>query len=370
VSFFDDEPDEPTRVTRPARPRRARSGASSTRAPDASVVRRRQALFAGGLAVVVILLILLVNSCASTRSKNALKDYNRDVTSIVQSSDDQVSKQLFDVLANGGDAQDVQVAVNQVRLVADDDVKRARALSPPGAMKSAQRYLELTLNFRATGVRRIADLLPRAMSSAPNAADAVRRVAGQMQAFLASDVIYAQRVKPLIAQALSDKGITGQPSTDSRFLPNLGWLDPDQVANRINPEASSSSSTGTGTPKPGTHGHGLVSVGVAGTALQPGTIVNHIPARAPLAIDVTIANQGQNDETNVKVKATISGAGAAISQTKRLNQTTAGKSATVAVTLSRVPAKNSSAKLTVTVEPVNGEKKTDNNTQTYTILFT
>lgn len=368
MSFFDDEPDEPTRVTRPARPRRARSS-GGTQAPDRAIVHRRQAAAIGGLAIIAILLILLVNSCASTRHKNALKDYNREVGSIVESSDTQVSRPLFDVLASGGESQDVQVAVNQVRTIADEDVKRARRLDVPGDMKAAQRNLELVLNLRATGVRRIADLLPRAVSSQPSAAEAVRRVAGQMQAFLASDVVFAQRVRPLIDQELASEGLRGEPTTTSKFLPSLGWLDADQVADRLNPDASSTSSTGTGTPKPGSHGHGLLSVAIGGNTLQPGTIVNRVPATAPLPIDVTLANQGQNDETNVKVTATISGAGPAISQTKRLNQTKAGTNATVTVTLPRVPAKSSSAKLTVTIQKVNGEQKTDNNTQSYTILF-
>ena len=36
------------------------------------------------------------------------------------------------MLVGGGQTQDVQVAVNQVRLVADEDAKRAKALDAPG----------------------------------------------------------------------------------------------------------------------------------------------------------------------------------------------------------------------------------------------
>ena len=146
MSFFDDEPDdEPTRVTRPARPRRAAPAGGGARAarrwrggraggagtPPADIARRRQFVLFGGLAVVAILLIFTVRTCGSTRAKNALKDYNRDVTSIVQSSDGKVSKQLFDVLGGAGSQRDVQVAVQQVRLEAEDDAKRAKALNAP-----------------------------------------------------------------------------------------------------------------------------------------------------------------------------------------------------------------------------------------------
>jgi hypothetical protein len=370
VSFFDDEPDEPTRVTRPARPRRAAPSGGGTHRPDPEIARRRQFVLFGGLAVIALLLLVTVRSCAGNAHKNALKDYNRDVASIVQSSDDQVSKQLFDVLGGGGQTKDVQVAVSEVRLVAEEDVKRAKALSPPDDAAAAQRYLELVLNFRAQGISKIGDQLPRALSNQPSAAEAIRKLAGQMQGFLASDVVYSQRVAPLIQQALDQNDIHGQTIATSKFLPSIAWLDPAQVGERLNPDAGAGSSSATGEPKPGTHGHGLISVKAAGIALQPGSAVNRISAKAPLPVDVTYANQGQNDESNVTISVKITGGPKTISANKRLNQTKAGATATATVQLSSVPPRGQSAMMTVTVKPVPGEKKTDNNTQTYTIFFT
>jgi hypothetical protein len=369
VSFFDDEPDEPTRVTRPARPRRAAPAGGVPHRPDPEIARRRQFVLFGGLAVVALLLLLTIRSCAGNAHKNALKDYNRDVTSIVQSSDDQVSKQLFDVLGGGGQTQDVQVAVNQVRLVAEEDVKRAKALDVPDDAAAAQRYLELVLNLRAAGVAKIGDQLPKALSNQPGAAESIRKIAGQMQAFNASDVVYSQRTQPLIQQALADNDID-QTVASSRFLPNIGWMDPAQAGNRLNPDAGAGASGGSGEVKPGTHGHGLISVKAGGVTLQPGSAVNRVPATAPLPVDVTYANQGENDESDVTITVKVTGGPKPISATKRLNQTKAGATATATVQLSRVPPKGQSTTMTVAVKPVPGEKKTDNNTQTYTILFT
>jgi hypothetical protein len=371
VSFFDDEPDEPTRVTRPARPRRSAAPAGTAHRPDPEIARRRQFVLFGGLAVIAIILIFTVKSCSSTRHKNALKDYNREVASIVQSSDDQVSKPLFDVLRPGGQTQDVRVAVSQVRLVAEEDAKRARSLNAPDDVAAAQHDLELTMNLRAAGVTKIGDLLPKALSNQPSAAESIRRIAGQMQSFLASDVVYSQRVAPLITQALDDNGIGGQTIATSKFLPNIGWLDAAQVGSRINPDAGTgSSSSGSGDVAPGTHGHGVISVKAGGVSLVAGQQVNRVPATAPLPIEVTYANQGENDESNVTITAKVTGGPKAISATKRLNQTKAGVTATTTLQLSSVPPKGSSTTLTVTIKPVRGEKKTDNNTQTYTVLFT
>jgi hypothetical protein len=372
VSFFDDEPDEPTRVTRPARPRRAATagGPPGGGVPPADLARRRQFALFGGLAIFALILLLFVKSCSSTRHKNALKDYNREVTSIVQSSDRTVSKQLFDVLSKGGASQDVTLAVNQVRLVADADAKRARDLDAPDDVAAAQHDFELVMNFRAEGVKNIGDLLPRALSNQPTAVAAIRGVAGQMQAFLASDVVYSQRVAPLILDAINDNDIK-QDVAASKFLPNIGWLDAAKVGKKINPDAGADSSSATGEVKPGTHGHGIIGVKAGGVALSPtGSGINRVPAKAPLAVEVTYANQGENDESNVTISVKVTGGPKTISETKRLNQTKAGTQAAVPIQLSSVPPSGSSTTMSVTIKPVPGEKKTDNNTSTYTILFT
>jgi hypothetical protein len=259
--------------------------------------------------------------------------------------------------------------VQEVRLSAEQNAKRAHALSPPDEVKPAQHDLELALNFRATGVEKIAAALPKALSNQPAAASAIRRVAGEMQLFLASDVVWSQRVTPLIAQALKDNSINDDVTT-SKSLPSLGWLDATQVGNKINPSAGAGGSTASGEVEPGTHGHGIIGVKAGAVALTPGGAVNHVPATAPLPVDVTYANQGQNDESNVLITVRITGGPKPITATKRLIQTKAGSQGTVTVSVPRVPPKSSATTMTVTVKPVPGEKKTDNNTQTYTVLFT
>jgi hypothetical protein len=378
VSFFDDdEPEEPTRSTRQTRPRRAApAGARGGRPPgratvtgDPEAIRRRRLVVAAVAVAMCILVVLLVNSCVNSQRTSALKDFNRDVTAITDSSDKQVSRQLFDVLSSGGQSNDVQVAVQQVRQIADDDVKRAKALDPPtDAVVPVKRDFELVLNLRAAGVRKIADLVPTALSDGSGAQDAISRIAGQMQAFLASDVVFSQRVGPLLAEGLAAGGVKGQTIPSSKFLPSIGWLDPGQVADRLNPGArSSSGSSGTsGAVAPGTHGHGLVSVSVNGTTLGPGT--NRIPATASPTFTATIANQGENDEGPVSVTITVKGSGKPITVTKRITQTKAGTNAEVPIPLGRRPP-TGAAQITATVKPVPGEKVTDNNTQRYVALF-
>ncbi len=127
----------------------------------------------------------------------------------------------------------------------------------------------------------------------------------------------------------------------------------------------------TGEVKPGTHGHGIVSVTAGGVALSPtGSGINRVPSKTPLPVQVTYANQGENDESNVTISVKITGGPKTISATKRPQQTKAGTQATVPIQLTSVPPRQQSTTMTVTIKPVPGEKKTDNNTTTYTILFT
>ena len=373
MSFFD-EGDPPTRQSpRPARPRRpapARAAARPGGTPDPQTARQRQVVAAAIGVVVLILLVFGVRGCLQTRTENALKDYNREVTAIVESSG-QVSQQLFEALNGGASGEDLQVTVNQVRLVAEEDVQRAEGLDVPGDMKAAHRNLELVLNLREGAIAEVATLIPDAASNTPATADrAVNRIAGEMQALLASDVVYSQRVQPLIAEALSDKDIGGQNIPSSKFLQSIAWLDPDTVADRLGAEAADTGGGSNRTPAPGLHGHGLTSVAVGNLTLQPGEVNNRIPAGSNITFTVTFQNQGENQEQDVPVTITVEGSGKPITRRKRVPLTRAGESATASIALQTAPPIGEPVTIEVVVGKVPGEEKTDNNRQSYTALFT
>lgn len=330
------------------------------------MVRRAVALGVGAL--VLILLVVGVKGCLGSRADNAAKDYTRNVAAIVADSNEQVSKRLFDVLAGGQTTQplDLQQEVNQVRVTADEDVKRARALDVPGEMTDAQLHLLLVLTLRAGAVQKIADYLPDLTGD--QATEAASRIAGQMSALLASDVVYSQRVVPFIEEALAKRGITGQQILPSRFLPDAQWLDPGFVRQRLTGKGGGRRPGGP--PAPGTHGHGLTAVKVGGVTLAPAPAVTRVPAGSRVTFTVDFQNQGQNDEFDVGVRLSITGSGQPITVQKRVDQTTKGTAATVELPLGTAPPIGAPVKVTVTVLPVPGEVKTDNNTQSYNVIFT
>jgi methyl coenzyme M reductase gamma subunit len=327
----------------------------------------RQAVAAGVGLVLIILIVLGVKGCVDSRQENALKDYNRNVTAVVTESDKQVAQPYFRLLANGArEGQDLQVQINQLRQGADDQVRRAKGFDVPGEMAEPQDDLLLALDLRAEAIRRVAEKIPAAQGRGQPARQAIEQIAGQHQAFLASDVIYSQRVAPLIKEALDDAGITGQTIATSRSLQNLAWLSPDYVAERL---GSGAAGTTSGAVAPGLHGHGLVSVSANGVALQP-TGTSRVAASGGVTFRAGVANQGDNDERNVKVTVTVRGPGRPITVTKTIAQTKAKTTSEVSIPLGQAPPIGQAATVDVVVGRVPGEKKVDNNRQRFTVIFT
>jgi hypothetical protein len=378
LSFFDDGEDTaPRPSTRAPRsrpggdgsasggqrrpsPRRPGSGGPSGYDQHTLMVRRRVA--AGAAVVLLIIIVLVINGCLKSQKTQSLKDYNHAVSEISRESESQVSKPFFTALsgAAGKSAIDVQVQVNQLRVEAQKLASRAGGLSVPGEMTGAQRNLLSALNFRVEGITKIAALLPSALGGQSKAASP--KIAGNMEIFLASDVIYSQRVVPLIQESLSSNGVH-ESTQGSRFLPNLGWLEPNTVEARLTGKAST-----TGEVAPGTHGSALISTAVGTTTLEPEPTLNHVSGGSSPTFTVTVENTGTNAESNVKVDVSITAAGKQLQGSHTINQTQPGSKVNVEIPVNGVPL-GVASKVQVTVNPVPGETNAENNKATYLAIF-
>lgn len=326
----------------------------------------RRAIAAGAGLVVLILLVLGAKSCLGAREDRAIKDYVRETGALVQESD-QLSNQLFKLISNrqGSDAA-VANALNTYRQQAEQLTDRARATDTPDEMSSTQRYLVESFELRQEGVKGIADEVPNAITRQERR-QGTNRVAQDMQEFLASDVIYAKRVVIKLRAALEKQGLADQTQIpQSQFLPSIEWLQPSFVADQIS--GIRTGSTGQ-SASPGLHGTGLATVTVGGQTLQPGASATLQAAGKP-EVDVQVANQGENTETDVNVKVTVGKGKDAVNAQQPLATIGAGETKTVKVALPDTPPTGQNVPITVEVEPVAGEKKTDNNKQEYMAIFT
>jgi len=338
------------------------------------MVRRGAAAGIGLL--VVLLLVFGIRGCLNGRQEQALKDYNRDVASLVQDADAN-AEDFYNTLGGGtaaGDggaaSTDVQSEINQLRTRAQGLTKRAEGLSVPGEMRPAHVNLLLSLSLVQEAIGKVAEKIPAALSTdSATAVPAVRGIAGEMRAFDAGDVVYNRRTAALIKQVLDDNEIGGQVIESSSFLQNLGWMQPSTVARRISSQAGRGAGDGAASePAPGTHGHGLLAVSVGDLTLTPGD-ANSLTAASNVTFNVKVANQGDNPEQDVRVRVRISGAGDPVRAEQVIDQTQAKTETTVAIKLGDPPPIGQAITITVEVLPVSGEKNTENNTLTFPAIF-
>jgi hypothetical protein len=179
-------------------------------------------------------------------------------------------------------------------------------------------------------------------------------------------VLYKDYSLPMIKRTLGRAGIavggtTGLPVDNAQFVPNIQWLTPSYVAAQLHSTTSTSSNA---KPAPGIHGHELDSCSVGSTTLTTG-VATSLPAGSP-TLTCTVTNDGQNTETNVRVKATVGGT--SITGLGTIPQTQAGQQYTVQVPLSSAPPAGTYS-LTVMVERVPGETTVTHNTKVFPVTF-
>ncbi len=275
-----------------------------------------------------------------------------------------MTKPLFTTLsgAAGKSGINVQVQVNQLRMEAEKIESRAKSQSVPGKMKEPQRDLLIALNLRVEAITKIGALLPTALGGQNS--QATSKIAGDMEIFLASDVIYSQRIVPLIQEALAGAGIKASTSA-SRSLPNLGWLEPNTVNERLTGQSKSGSSSSV---TPGAHGSALVGVAVGTNNLAPEPTLNHIAGGGSPTFTVTVENTGESPESNVKVEVDVTAAGKSLKASHTINSTQPGAKVNVEIPVNGVPL-GVASKIQVNVAPVPGETNAENNKNTYLALF-
>jgi hypothetical protein len=369
LSFFDDE--EPPTTVRPAltqqqsrpRPRRPqRTGGPADVDHHAMMVRRRVAAAVG--VVLLIVIVLLVNGCLKRGKQQALEGYNRGVGKIAQESQAQVARPLFATLAGaaGKSSLDVGSQVDQLRMQAQQQAEQAKSLSVPGEMTAAQRNFLLALDMRVEGLTKVANLVRTALGG--QAQQATASIAGAMEIFLASDIVYSQRVTPLIQQTLAANGISGQTAASSRFVPNLGWLQ----ASTVQAKLTGKSAPGTGSVAPGAHGHSLKGVSVGTNTLAPSPTLNHVSGGANPTFTVIVENAGSNAETNVKVDVSVTSEGRTLNASHPINKTEPGGTSNVDIPVNGVTL-GAASRVSVNIEPVAGETEVENNKGAYLVIF-
>jgi CARDB len=325
------------------------------RRPERQQIMLRRALALGGALILLILIVLGVKGCLDARANRELSDYARNVTQIVEETE-QTSEGFFKKLEDPGNASvtDFVTEVDADRSAMDTYRTRIEGLSTPGDMERAQGNLELVYTLRANALDQIAEKMPTALGDA-GAEKAMGAIAKQMQKLLASDVVYEQVVRPEVDGVLADNGVSGSDLPKSAVLADEDWLEESTVSEALG--AISNSGAGTS----GVHGLGLIGVSVNGSELAEGG-ATPVSGEEGVEVEVTVQNQGESTENGVTVSVTVEGN----TLEGEIDELGAGEEGTATIPLT--PAPKGEVTLEVEAEPVAGEQVTENNEATYTLL--
>jgi CARDB len=341
---------------RPARP--VRDSGPRRRA----LLRRRfMALFIG--LVLLALLVIGTRSCLDARQNRALSEYARDVDAVSIESAQQ-SRSLFGLLRGGGgkEAVEIQSTVNGFRAQADLLLDRARALDAPDPLASANRFLVYALEFRRDGLARLAAELPTALGEEGREA-ATDRITRNMRNFLASDVLFSQRVAPQLHQGLRQLDLAAEAPPARNFLPAISWLEASTVSERL-----AALREGPGEAGAAARELALGVVTAGGETLSESSPVQ-VTAAQDLAFSVQVENDGAVPEEEVKATVSITGGPAPLAVERTLESIPAGGSETVTLPLADTPPTGRPVTVEVRVDSAEGEGRTDDNRSSFPATF-
>jgi hypothetical protein len=371
---FFDEPETEEATERVRTPRRPPPGGPRrpVRPPAGVIPMLRLAGLIAFLILAVVLLVVLVRGCASSNKHDRYDSYISDVRAIAKSSTT-TGKDLNATLAATGikEAQ-LESKLRGYAAREQQNVARARELSPPGPLRVENDHLIEVLDLRARALSRLADAFRQtATAKASNATASGALIAEQARLLVASDVNWDFYFREPTQRVLENQGIRdigGVP--DSNIFPNPELASTQAmmvVWQRVHGAA-------TGGTASGKHGSALGSV----TALPDGKRLdasgsasdNEITASTDLAFQVTVENSGEFQEFNVGVTLTIQKSPRAIVKKTKIPVINAGETKTVTFTnidltgLFGLP-----TTVKVDIEPVPGEITTTNNSAEFKVIF-
>ncbi len=318
-----------------------------------------------GVGVIVLLLILIVvgiRGCLNERKERSFENYARDLNAIVAQSA-QLSSNFFDRLNDPGNLTPLsfEAEVKTDRGGMEDLANRVESLNTPDELKGAQGELELAFQLRSDGLTGIADQISTALGTDGSRA-AVNSIAGYMDYFLASDVLYERSAVEINAE-LEDQGIS-QEVPESVFLADNRWLDPLEVSSALALVSGGNQADG------GTHGLALYQ-----TTVQPGevsldpTSAATITGGGPFELEVQVQNQGDSEESDIGVSFELTGGAQTISGDAAIARIAAGEIQTASIPIDPDPEPGQQLTLEVTVQPVTGEQIAENNRSSYLVTF-
>lgn len=341
-----------------------RTGRSRHRGGRRGGGSRQQLLMRRGLAlglglIILVLVVLGAKGCLDARKNRSLENYASSVSQIVNETNT-LGKSFIERLSDPGDLSVTEFTseIESDRGAMDGFLSRVEKLSTPGDMSAAQDSLTLVYELRAGAMDTIADRMSTALGD-EGREKAIHQIAAEIEVLAAADVLYNRVTRHQVDNTITAAGANAAELPRSTFITEPArWIDPAEVESALSSVAGGPREAADG----GVHGTGLGTVSIGGTPLDA-SVATTIPAGTEPTVDVEVQNQGESDESEVKVGVTVDGN----TLEGSIPSIAVGETGTASIPLT--PAPTGEVTLEVKVEGVPGEQVLDNNEASYTVNF-
>jgi hypothetical protein len=344
------------------RPRR-RGGRPPVRPPTGLTPLLRLVGLISFAILIVLLLVLWVNGCREDQRKNSYKNYVEKVSDLAGQSD-RIGRRFNTLLTSRGKKESaVEQELEGLGQQQSQLAVEARGLDPPGHLRAQHEHVVEAFDLRVNGLNGMAAAF-KSTASSKNANRAGGELARQMERLVASDVIWADFFKEPTKDELRRLSITGVDVPDSIFVVNpdiATTASMKQVWERIH-------NTSTGGAQCTPRGTMIVSTKALPANQELTAETNTIQQRQDLAFAVTIENSGCAQEVRVPVRLTIQQSPKPLTGSQTIDLINPQEQKTVIFRNLGLPTFERTS-LTVEVDPVPDETKTDNNTVSYPVQF-
>ena len=322
----------------------------------------------GVVVLVLVLGFVVLGSCSGSSAADQYRSYVTDVNSVARQSNGD-AKALDAALYNQ------QLTPDQVIAKVSSFVPKARAaettasaLKPNAKIKQQdlQRFLLQALQYRTLALQDLSAALKLALlgkkADVPATAQQREAVANAYGELIASDVVYAASFQRPAQEILKAANVTDAAIISSLWGLSPALADPDQNGNglwiqSVRDAGSVKACAG------GSIGTSIDGVTANGKALAAGTSVTTVKLTIPSTFKVTVGNHGNCPVRGIEIRLT---------EGNQRTQVIKVKSLLASETVEKsFPATGNpgEVKVDVTVPPVAGETRTDNNHYVYHVVF-
>lgn len=304
----------------------------------------------------ITLLVLLVDASLKSRSPAPARTLaaqtwvDRVLPIIAQSTQQGIEINQVRTSGLSMTAAEINSELGQVASSARSSLAALRSLSPPSTVEAANGLLTACLQTRAAAAVAFASAMQQVLSGAPVVGTApTRAVLAAVQQFQVSDQAYQ-----LFVQDFPPLGLK---------MPASSWYT--QPAAFSQPALS----TYLQALRAATNSVPVQDLAIAAVSTNPGAVsangaVQVLPPASLVGVDVTVANVGNQPDSQVPVTASISPASPGYAGSARqLVSLAPGQDLALTVATLKAPI-NVPVTLTVSVGPVPGETNTADNTKT------